>query len=364
MKKTLAFAAILLVVISAGFFGGCVKAVVYFNPDGGNIVAGDSTALYDGKIEVTAPDVSRDGYVFRGWNNEFGNPEEDITVNAVWDKLYTVTFDPVADEEIDTASVQTLTSSDTVVYPADPTREGYVFDGWDNDVVNVSEDTVITGKWKKLYTITFNLSGGTTTETELLSQIIIEGEAAKAPVAEKKYMKPVTWDKEFSNITADIEVVAQWERRELTSNEIAELVTPVTVEINTYRWNNTIWMTGSGFFIDGNGTIVTNCHVIKDAYRITAKLSDGTELAVNNNISFDEKLDLAVIRVNKQDTPYLENATIMPEKGEVVYAIGSSLGLDGTFTSGLVSTASREFDGQTISRPRRRYRLATVAGRL
>lgn len=116
MKKSLAFAALVMVVVSACFSGGCVKAVVYFNPDGGNIVAGDSTALYDGKIEITAPDVSRDGYLFRGWNGEFGNPQEDITVNALWDKLYTVTFDPVAGEETDTASAQTYGTKNLQIY--------------------------------------------------------------------------------------------------------------------------------------------------------------------------------------------------------------------------------------------------------
>ncbi len=347
MKKSLAFAALVMAVVSACLFGGCVKAVVYFNPDGGNIVAGDSTALYDGKIEITAPDVSRDGYLFRGWNGEFGNPQEDITVNAMWDKLYTVTFDPVAEEETDMASAQTLTSSDTVVYPADPTREGYVFDGWDSDVVNVSEDTIITGKWKKLYNVRFNLNGGTTEEKELLSQTIVEGEAAKAPAVEIKYMKPVKWDKDFSEIHENLYVSAIWERRDLTSTEIAELISPATVEVSTYRWNNAPWSTGTGFFIDNSGSLVTNYHVIKDSYAIKVKFADGSYAMVTNVISFDEKLDLAILKVNKSGTNCLELMTTTPEKGEVVYAIGSSLGLEGTFSSGLVSTVSREFEGQT-----------------
>lgn len=326
---------------------GCNEIYVTFNPDGGSIISGESTAVYKEKDEmaVTAPEVKREGYVFVGWDKEFGAPETDITVSALWDKLYTVTFDAIPDKEDDNTT-QLKTSSEKVTYPADPTREGYVFDDWDKQIETVSEDTTVSAKWKKLYTVTFNLNGGTTTETELLSQIIVEGGSAKAPKADKYLMAPVVWDKDFSNVTADVEVTAKWEHRELTSTEVAKLISPATVEVNTYRRNNVEWATGSGFFIDTKGTLVTNYHVIEDAYEIKIKLEDGTICDVTEVVSFDKEIDLAILKINRETPDFLEFATTSPVKGDVVYAIGSSLGLDGTFTTGLVSTVEREIEGQ------------------
>jgi S1-C subfamily serine protease len=337
--------AILLILLPA-IFSGCDETeevnYITFNPAGGVIVSGAETAIYDGTAEVTAPEVSREGYVFVGWDREFSRPEADITVNAVWDKLHTVTFDPIPDHKDDNIT-QTLTSGETVVYPEDPVREGYVFDGWDVEVVTVSEDTVITAKWKKLYTVTFNIDGGTTNDTGLLVQTVVEGGAAIPPAAEKPLMALAGWNKDISNVTSDLEVTAIWERRVLSGVEIAELVSPATVEVNTYRRNNLEWNTGSGFFIDDSGTLVTNYHVIEDAYEIKVTLYDNTICPVVEIIAFDKELDLAILKIDRK-TPYLEFAPELPKKGEQVYAIGSALGMEGTFTSGVVSYVSREIE--------------------
>jgi hypothetical protein len=348
MKKNNLLAIIISVFLAVICFSlaGCNEIYVQFDPDGGSIISGDSTAVYKkDETPVTAPEVSREGYVFLGWDKDYGTPETDITVKARWDKLYTITFDIIPDDTADDTK-QIKTSSDKVEYPADPTREGYVFDGWDKKIETVNEDTVITAKWKKLYTVTFNLNGGRTTHTALLSQTVVEGESAKAPDATMEYMEPVEWDKDFSNVTSDIEVTAIWHRRELTSTEVAKLISPATVEVNTYRRNNAEWATGSGFFIDDSGTFITNYHVIENAYEIKVKLEDGTVYPVIDIVAFDKKLDIAILSIGRPTPNYLEFAETEPVKGDVVYAIGSSLGLDGTFTSGLVSTVSREIEGQ------------------
>ncbi|NLW74274.1 MAG: hypothetical protein GX057_05195 [Clostridiales bacterium] len=325
------FLLVITALVSAVLLSGCeedgVIVMVTFNPDGGVIVSGVETAIYDGTAEVTALVVSREGYVFVGWDAEFSRPEADITVNAVWDKLYTVTFDPIPDREDDNIT-QTLTSSETVVYPEDPVRDGYVFDGWDAEVVTVSEDIVITAKWKKLCTVTFNLDGGTTKETELLVQTVVEGEAAIPPAAEKPLMALTGWDKDISKVTSDLEVTAIWERRVLSSVEIAELVSPATVEVNTYRRNNLEWNTGSGFFIDDSGTLVTNYHVIEDAYEIKVQLDDNTVCPVVEIIAFDKELDLAILKIDRK-TPYLEFTPEQPKRASRFTQSAARSGLKG-----------------------------------
>ncbi len=318
---------------------------VTFDAAGGTVIRGDTVSLYDGVNEITPPEVSRDGYVFLGWDTEFETPVSDITVKALWDKLHTVVFDAFPDASDDDIS-QHLLSSDKIIYPPDPEREGYIFDGWDKTPEFVAEDTIITAKWRRLYTVTFDLNGGTTKDTELLIQIIPEGRSATPPSAEKEYMAPPDWDVDFSNITSDIIVTARWERRELTSTEVARLISPATVEINTFRRKDAKWATGSGFFIDDSGRLITNYHVIEDAYEIKVLLYDGEVCEVTEIIAFDDKLDIAILQIDRKTPDYLEFSSEEPEKGEVVYAIGSSLGLGGTFTSGLVSTVSREINEQ------------------
>lgn len=348
MKRPLAKVLLLFVMLAVtiAVFSGCRKIVVTFNPGGGEIIAGDVTGLYDGEVPVTAPDVKRDGYVFDGWDIEFSAPETDIEVSAKWKKLHLITFDIIEDSDDDNI-VNLLTEDQDVSYPTEPVREGYVFDGWDKQVDKISEDTVVAAKWRKLYTVTFNLEGGTTAQNELLTQIIAEGDAATSPDVQKQYMEPVRWDAEFSCITADITVNAIWERRELTSTEIAKLITPATVAVNTYRRNNVEWATGSGFFIDGEGTIITNYHVIENAYAIKIKTDDEKLLTVTHVVAFDKELDIAILKIAEKSPNYLEISDREIEKGDVVYAIGSSLGkYDGSFTTGLISTVSREVEGQ------------------
>lgn len=348
MRRNLPSAAFILVVlllITLGALIGCRGIIVTFDPDGGAIVSGDETYKYKGKEEVTAPVLSRDGYVFDGWDADFANPEDDVTPKAVWKKLYSLTFDIIPDEGEDNI-VRIMTSDEAVVYPEDPEREGYVFGGWDKEITNLDSDTTVSALWRKLYTVTINLNGGASADTALLEQIIAEGDDAAVPAAEKQYMKPVKWDGEFTGITADTVINAVWERRELTGTEVAKLISPATVEVNTYRRNDIEWATGSGFFIDGEGTLVTNYHVIEDAYSIKIELDDGTVHSVTHVVAFDKELDLAILKINLKTPDYLETTGRQIEKGEVVYALGSSLGLEGTFTTGLVSTVSREVEGQ------------------
>ncbi len=348
MKKkyslTIIFFIIPLLLCLAGC-GGDNSVYVTFDAAGGTIIQGNIVSLYDGVNAVAAPEVSREGYIFIGWDAEFEAPASDITVSARWDKLHTVVFDALPEASDDDIS-QHLLSSDKIIYPPDPEREGYLFDGWDKTLEFAAEDTTITAKWRRLYTVTFDLNGGMTKDTELLVQTIPEGRAATPPTAEKEYMAPPGWDLDFSNITSDIKVSAMWERRELTSTEVARLISPATVEINTFRRNDAEWATGSGFFIDSSGRLITNYHVIEDAYQIKVLLYDGEVCEVTGIIAFDEKLDIAILQIDRETPDYLEFSSEEPEKGEVVYAIGSSLGLGGTFTSGLVSTVSREINEQ------------------
>ncbi len=99
---------------------------------------------------------------------------------------------------------------------------------------------------------------------------------------------------------------------------------------------------GSGFFIDQQGHIVTNHHVIEGADKITVRLADGEELEAEL-VGSDPGTDLAVLKVNAEGSQsYVQFADeVNLRVGDWVLAVGNPFGLGGTVTSGIVSAIGR-----------------------
>ncbi len=100
---------------------------------------------------------------------------------------------------------------------------------------------------------------------------------------------------------------------------------------------------GSGFIIDGDGSILTNNHVVENAQKIVVKLAADDQEFEAKVIGRDTKTDIAVIKINAKTN--LPAATLGDsdrlEVGEWVVAIGNPFGLDSTVTSGIVSAKGR-----------------------
>src|SRR5579863_331156 len=62
---------------------------------------------------------------------------------------------------------------------------------------------------------------------------------------------------------------------------------------------------GSGFLVSADGEIVTNYHVIKDAHSAIVKLSNGAFFRVNGVLASDADKDLAIIKVDGKNLPFL-----------------------------------------------------------
>lgn len=102
--------------------------------------------------------------------------------------------------------------------------------------------------------------------------------------------------------------------------------------------------TGSGFFLDSNGLILTNNHVVEPGAvsgTITVELSDGKKYPAKL-IGRDNSYDLAVLKIDVTSAPNLQlgNSDLV-QVGDAVIAIGSPLGLSGTVTSGIISSKNR-----------------------
>ncbi len=128
-----------------------------------------------------------------------------------------------------------------------------------------------------------------------------------------------------------------------TAEDIYSFVTPSTVEITASNSNYS--STGTGFFDDINGTVITNYHVIEDAKEAKIKTYDGKEYDVLKVLGYDKQNDIAILSTKcTSSTPVVKSSSPVAT-GQKVYALGSSLGLTGTFSEGIVSTASRDVDG-------------------
>ncbi len=316
---------------------------VTFDIGDATLVSGELEQKYKEDSPIVAPEVEKEGYIFAGWDNDFSAPTEEMTVRPIWKKVHTVTFALDGGTAADTALLtQKIVDGEGATAP-EISREGYVFDAWDTEFSVVTGDLTVTAKWKKLHTVTFELLGGTSGDTELLTQTVVDGEGATLPTATRDRFNFVKWDADVSVVTGDMTVKAVWERKTFTSKEIFDLINPGTVEIKTYRLNDQYFGMGSGFFIDENGLLLTNYHVIGEARAYKVTMSDGTVYEVSKVVAYDIDKDIAILQVDTKGkkVPYLEIATELPEVGDAVYAIGSSLGLTGTFSSGIVSYVNR-----------------------
>ncbi|WP_443664639.1 InlB B-repeat-containing protein [Dysosmobacter welbionis] len=148
---------------------------VTLNTNGGTINNGNVTSYTYGVGATLPTDVTRTGYTFKGWyDNEglTGNPVTAISNTetgnkeywAKWEiNQYTITFD-TAGGSVVTPITQNYGTAITA--PADPTKNGYTFVGWNPKIPATmpAKDLTVTAQWTlDLYTISYNLNNGTAT---------------------------------------------------------------------------------------------------------------------------------------------------------------------------------------------------------
>jgi len=98
---------------------------------------------------------------------------------------------------------------------------------------------------------------------------------------------------------------------------------------------------GSGVVIRSDGTILTNNHVVEDAYRIRVRLRDG-RMFTARVLGRDPAADLAVVRIDATGLPVARFGDSESSRvGEWVLAIGAPFGLEATVTHGVISATSR-----------------------
>jgi uncharacterized repeat protein (TIGR02543 family) len=121
---------------------------ITFDTAGGSEIA---PITQDYGTVITAPEApTREGYTFIGWDKEIPTtmPAENMTVTAQWEiNQYTIAFDTAGGSEI---APITQDYGTAITAPADPTREGYTFKGWDREIPATmpAENITLKAKWK------------------------------------------------------------------------------------------------------------------------------------------------------------------------------------------------------------------------
>ena len=209
---------------------------ITFDTNGGSEIA---PITQDYGTEITAPDnPTRKGYTFKGWDKEIPEtmPAENITVKAQWEiNQYTITFDTNGGNEI---APITQDYGTEIASPANPTRKGYTFKGWDKEIPKTmpAENITVKAQWEiNQYTITFDTNGG----SEIAPITQDYGTEITAP--DNPTRKGYTfkgWDKEIPETmpAENITVKAQWEINQYTitfdTNGGSEIA-PITQDYGT-----------------------------------------------------------------------------------------------------------------------------------
>ena len=221
---------------------------VTLNTNGGTIADGKDVTGYTYGVGATLPtDVTRTGYTFKGWydnENLTGSPVTAIggaemgnkEYWAKWEiNQYTITFDTNGGSEI---APITQDYGTEITVPADPTRKGYTFKGWDKEIPETMPAGNITVKaqWEiNQYTITFDTNGG----SEIAPITQDYGTEITAP--DNPTRKGYTfkgWDKEIPKTmpAENMTVKAQWEINQYTiafdTNGGSEIA-PITQDYGT-----------------------------------------------------------------------------------------------------------------------------------
>jgi len=208
---------------------------VRFDSKGGTPTPQEQTVNKGGKVTKPA-DPTREKYFLAGWaksDNETSalwkfeteTVTENMTLFARWSiniDTYTVTFDSNGGSAVPD---QIIAEGGSITKPEDPTRNGYVFEGWINGVLYwnfanaIFYPITLTAKWAAICTVTFDSNGG----SAVASQTVLEGRKATEPlpVPTKEGFTFVGWYSDNStfnikwgfyteSVTVDVTLFAKW----------------------------------------------------------------------------------------------------------------------------------------------------------
>lgn len=140
---------------------GTYYIVFFLDFDG--VVIHTETVL-EGNDAIGPQTPQREGYEFTGWDQSIENVSSNLMVTAQYTEEITETFTVIfMDYDGIILKSQSVVYGENATPPANPTREGHTFMGWDISYHNITTNRVITALYEFVnvtYTITFDTRGG------------------------------------------------------------------------------------------------------------------------------------------------------------------------------------------------------------
>jgi serine protease Do len=142
--------------------------------------------------------------------------------------------------------------------------------------------------------------------------------------------------------------------RPVSPRDVQELVKQIGEAVVQVRTPEGL---GSGFFINADGYLITNFHVIEGETEISVEVYHQTDGQLARDtykqvriVAINKYHDLALLHIEDKNAPKFKFITLGSADaltvGDSVFAIGSPLGLERTVTQGIISTKTRELGGE------------------
>ena len=155
---------------------------VTYNANGGSTTCANGNYIEGETVTLCTSTPSKTGYTFAGWtyspevtitDGKFTMPANNVIITAQWTiNQYTVTWNPNGGKwgESTADIVHTYDYGATINRPADPTRDGHRFTGWNATIASTmpANNITYTAQWKQNYTITFHDGDDTTPWTQTI----------------------------------------------------------------------------------------------------------------------------------------------------------------------------------------------------
>ncbi len=165
-----------------------------------------SQQVIHGNNATPPTNPTRSGYTFTGWSGSYTNVTSNRTITALYTQntvYYTVTF---KDWNGSVLKSQTLESGRNATPPTNPTRSGYTFTGWSGSYTNVTSSRTITAVYTQ---IMCNVIFWDYDNTILLNTTVAYGSAAGPPPNPSRagYIFD-GWSEDYTNITENKNIIA------------------------------------------------------------------------------------------------------------------------------------------------------------
>ena len=183
-----------------------VTYTVRFKDYDGTVLKTQENVEYN--TSATAPDdPTREGYTFTGWDKSFTNITANTEVTAQYAiNKYTVTFKDYNGTVLKTQ--ENVEYKKSAIAPAEPTRDGYTFTGWDKAFTEITADTTITATYSiNSYTVTWTNYDDTVLKTDTVDYGETPAYTGATPTkpADAQYTYTfVGWTPEINTVTGDV----------------------------------------------------------------------------------------------------------------------------------------------------------------